>query len=335
MMARRLDLPMLDRQEYSSARDYQRNMRRTVRRIFIAITAAAIVVRPGDLRPKTAQANAPALELKKVISFPIGGKDLPQTRDALAVAITNGLRDRMQLPTNAEPVHMDGAGYPALDKLSIDLTDAAISSDHKLPKLKPRGEIEQGVKAQQFEFKADPMKVDGADIHLNITATDVDLGLQRDPLGKPILVLSEAKDGKVTCDTTMKDLSQIFRASADFRGKSYGLRVQQANLKLASGNEHQLLADLRLKSTLTLIPIALHFTAQADVDDAGNAHLSKLSCDGDDIAGWLISGFIRPALNKQQRTVQLIQFPTDQIKLHDVGVKLDGDAVHITAGFGS
>jgi hypothetical protein len=310
-------------------------MRRSLRRIFIAVTAAVIMIRPGDLRPKTAQANPPALELKKVISFPIGEGGLPQTEDGLAAAIANGLRQRMELPQNAEPVHMDGAGYPSLDKLSIDLTNAAISSDRKLPKMKPRGQIEQGVKAQQFVFMADPMKVDGADIHLKITASDVDLGLQRDPLGKPILILSEAKDGKVTCDTTMKDLSQIFWASADFRGRSYGLRVQQANLKLASANEHQLLADLRLHSTLALIPIALHFTAQADVDDAGNAHLSHLSCDGDDIAGWLISGFIRPALNKQQKTVQLIQFPTDQIKLHDVAVKLDGDAVHVTAEFGS
>jgi hypothetical protein len=310
-------------------------MRRSFRRIFIAVAATAIVVGRGAPQPKMAQANPPALELKRVISFPIGGKELPDTQDALATAITNGLRQRMELPNNANPVHMDGSAYPALDKLSIDLTDAAISSDRKIPKLKPHGDIEQGVRAKQFEFMADPMKVDGADIHLKITASDVNLGLQHDPTGNPILILSEAKDGKVNCDTTMTDLSRIFRASADFRGKSYGLRVQQANLKLASENEHQLHADLRLHSTLTLIPIALHFTAQADVDDAGNAHLSKLSCDGDDIAGWLISGFIQPALNKQQRTVPLIAFPTDQIKLHDVGVKLDGDAVHISAAFGS
>lgn len=310
-------------------------MGRSFRRILIVVAAAIIVVGPGDPQRDVANANAPALELKKVISFPIGGDQLPPTKSAFAQAIANGLRQRMDLPDNAEPVHADGEDYPALDHLTIDLTDAGISSGRDLPKLKPRGEIQQGVSAQKFEFKADPMKVDGADIHLKITANDVNLGLQHDPQGKSILILAQAKDGKVNCDTTLPDINRIIRASANASGKSYGLRVQQASLKLASGNPHQLLADLRLRSTLTLIPVALHFTAQADVDDAGVAHLSKLSCDGDDIAGWLISGFIQPALDKQRRTIQLIEFPTDQIKLHDVGVKLDGDAIHVTAAFGS
>ena len=104
----------------------------------------------------------------------------------------------------------------------------------------------------------------------------------------------------------------------------------------SSDNNHQINADLSLGSRLLLMPISLHFTARVDVDDAGNAHLSNLTCRGDDIAGWLISGFIRPELAQHNnRTMPLIAFPTDRVKLRDVQVKIQEEHVHLDAGFGS
>jgi hypothetical protein len=314
-------------------------MRDGIRLVLIMLIATAVGSPLDGARSRALTAAAPALELKKVISFPLSGDALPGSGDALADAIEAGLRGRVTLAEGSTPVHIQGAGavYPALHQLTIDLTDASIRSDHPLPKLKPRGPIESTVSAQGFQFIADPMKVDGADIHLNITASNVSLGMQHDiRTGQPILIFADARDGEVHCDTTMNDLSQIFRASADFRGKPYGLRVGRAKLALVSHSEHQLTADLRLGSRLLLVPIGLHFTAHVDVDDAGDAHLSNLTCDGDDIAGWLISGFIRPSLARyNSRTMPLIAFPTDKIKLHNLRVKIEGDNIHVAAAFGN
>src|SRR5205807_835198 len=167
--------------------------------------------------------------------------------------------------------------------LAVALLAAIVSSNSDRSKYSPR--------------KVQPvleLKVDGASISLDVRAHDVQLGLRRDRNHTPILDLTSARDGIARCDTTTSDLSRMFRASADFRGRPYGLRVQRARLSLISDNNHQIKADLSLASRLLLMPISLHFTARVDVDDAGNAHLSNLTCRGDDIAGWLISGFIRP-----------------------------------------
>ena len=108
------------------------------------------------------------------------------------------------------------------------------------------------------------------------------------------------------------------------------------DLKLISNNEHQLAADLKLNSRLVLLPIQLHFTADVEVEDNGNAHLSNLKCNGDDAAGWLISGIIQPALKRyNEQSMPLVAFPTDKIKLNQLRVKLDGDNVRVTAGFGT
>jgi hypothetical protein len=134
----------------------------------------------------------------------------------------------------------------------------------------------------------------------------------------------------------MRDLSTIFRASANERGRPHGLRVERARIRLTSENDRQLGAELRLASQLLFIPVTLRFTARVDVDSAGNARLSNLTCSGDDVAGLLITQFIRPSLAEfNNRTVPLISFPTDRVKLRDVRVALDGEAVHLTAAFGN
>lgn len=278
----------------------------------------------------------PALELKKAISFPLTTTALPSNREGLIDAIAGGLKGRLVLPEDAEAVIAEGGNYPMLQRLTVDLTGAKIDTDRKVPKLKPRGPIQAAVFAHEFEFKAQPVNIDGAKIDLNVQARQVQLGLQRDKQNQPILIVAAARDGQVNCETTNQDLSTIFKASANEKGKKFGLTVQKAKLELASDHAHDLKADLRLASHLLVVPISLHFTAKVDVDDRGNAHLSNLTCDGDDLAGTLITQFIRPALAEyNNRTMPLIAFPTDKIRLRDVNVQVEGDTVRVAAAFGS
>jgi hypothetical protein len=169
------------------------------------------------------------------------------------------------------------------------------------------------VKAQEFVFRAEPLNVDGGHIYLDVRARDVSLGLVHDRAGQPILSLDEAREGEVFCQTTTSDLGIIFRASANERGKPFGLTVQKARLNLIS-----------------------NFTAHVSVDAEGNATLSKLTCDGDDAAGTLITQFIRPSLKQYDNTTMpLVGFPSKKMRLHDVRVKVEGETVRLATGFGS
>jgi hypothetical protein len=180
------------------------------------------------------------------------------------------------------------------------------------------------------------MKVDGGAIYLNVRARDVDLGVRRDRAGKPVLTLEDAREGTVFCQTTTRDLGTIFRASANERGKPFGLTVQKAKLELTSENEHDLSANLKLVSHLLIVPIELHFTAHVTVDRAGNAKLDKLTCTGDDVAGTLITQVIRPVLKQYNyKTMPLVAFPSPQVQVRDVTVRVDGETVQVAAAFGS
>jgi len=302
----------------------------------IVVAATMIVGCPDRHNRAQVVRGKPALELKKAISFPLDTAGLPQNRETLIDSIRAGLSGRLVLPEDRDVVIAEGGNYPMLKRLVVDLTGAQINTGTKVPKLKPKGPIQSGVFAQEFEFKAQPVNIDGAKIDLNIVAQQVQLGLQRDSDNRPILIVAAAREGHVDCETTNQDLSAIFKASANERGKKFFLTVQKAKIQLLSDNAHNLKADLKLASRLAVVPISLHFTARVDVDGAGNARLSNLTCDGDDVAGTLITGFIRPALNDyNNKTMPLIAFPTDKIRLHDVRVQVEGDAIRIAAAFGS
>ncbi len=246
------------------------------------------------------------------------------------------MKSHVKLPDHAEPVIAEGDHYPKLSKLHVDLTDAAIDTGTKPVKFKPHETPQPGVHAESFEFRADPMLVDGGAIDLNVIARDVDFGILHDRTDHPVLSLENAHDGKVACQTTTSDLSKIFRASANQQGRAVGLSVQKATITLTSDNDRDLSADVRFASRLILVPITLHFTAHVAVDRDGNATLSNLTCDGDDAAGTLVTQFIRPSLAQyNNKTMPLVGFPSPNLHLHDVAIHIDGETIKLTAAFGS
>ena len=319
-------------------------MRRWVRKLIelrfwlLALGLSLLMGCPNKAK-KAAASRAmgpPAMEMRKAVSFPLAAEGLPSSRDQLAQALTDGLSRHIKLADDTQAIVAEGEAYPSLRKLQVDLTNAQIDTGHKPAKLQKRERPAPGVRAEEFAFRAEPLNVDGGCIHLNVRARDVSLGVIHDRAGQPILSLDEAREGQVFCQTTTKDLGTIFRASANERGKRFGLSVQKARLDLTSRDEHQLSADLRFASRLLIVPIQLHFTAKVSVDDEGNATVSNLTCEGDDAAGVLITQFIRPSLKQYDNTTMpLVGFPSKKMHLKDVRVQVDGETVRLAAGFGS
>jgi len=309
-----------------------------MRFVLIALGVSLLAGCPNKSKKPTARGTMgpPAMELRKAVSFPLASTELPSSRDHLTEALTEGLAKHVKLAPNTPTIIAEVDGYPSLRRLQVELTNAAIDTGNKPAKLQKGERPAPGVKAQEFAFRAEPLNVDGGHIFLDVRARDVSLGLIHDRAGQPILSLDEAREGEVFCQTTTSDLGTTFRASANERGKPFGLSVQKVRLNLTSTDERELTADVRMASHLLILPIQLHFTAHVSVDADGNATLSKLTCDGDDAAGTLITQFIRPSLKQYDNTTMpLVAFPSKNMRLHDVRVKVEGETVRLAAGFGS
>ena len=91
-------------------------------------------------------------------------------------------------------------------------------------------------------------------------------------------------------------------------------------------------ADVRVGA---LLPAGLRFKARMDVDDQLNGKITKLSCDGDQLLGPLISTIVNPQLDKYEgKKRPLVGFVYGKMKLRDLKINVD-DGFKLDAGFGN
>jgi hypothetical protein len=81
------------------------------------------------------------------------------------------------------------------------------------------------------------------------------------------------------------------------------------------------------------LPAGLRFKARVDIDDKLNGTMTRLSCEGDQLLGPVMSTFIDPALRKYEgRTRPLIGFEWGRMKLQEVSMRSD-DTLRLDARF--
>jgi hypothetical protein len=188
----------------------------------------------------------------------------------------------------------------------------------------------------RFVLVGQPLICDDAHISVTLTADDVRMDLEHDRRGRPIMLLNDADHGTLRFDATFADLDKIILARARKDASPYGVDVKDTRFQLTSDAAgRELTAKLRLQTTFCYIPAGMNFSAHVKVDDAMNAHLTNLKCDGDEVLGPIVVGMLRPFLAKYEgKTRPLIGFPTPDIHLRDVSVTAD-QSVHLAATFSS
>jgi hypothetical protein len=114
-----------------------------------------------------------------------------------------------------------------------------------------------------------------------------------------------------------------------------GFFVTDLAVTLNSDDPRSLAIDLHVGGLWILLPTAIDFHGQVDVDDNFNAHLSRLSCTGNSIGGPILASLINSAIKKYEgRVMPLAAFPGNKIHLHDLAIHLD-DSLRIKIGFGT
>jgi hypothetical protein len=293
-------------------------------------------------RPKP-QARAPKpvkpwMHVTSLALFPMSKSIPPQTPEMLASSMEKGWQSRLDVPAGSDLVRIDGGeSYPHLSAMTIDLSDVSVPNKSKQPKLKPRaGQAEGAVHVDNLELVARPLLVEKAKLMFGLTASDAKLELRRDKSGQPMLALAGAEDGRLTLEVSRKDIDALLLQMAREKASKYGVAIDRMKLKLDMVGGNSLRVDLKVDLRLAaVLPAGLRFKARMDVDDKLNGKISKLSCDGDQLLGPLISGVIDPQLDKYEgKTRPLVGFAFGKMKLRDLQINVD-DGFKMNALFGN
>ena len=314
-------------------------VRRRFRRFVSVALLALVVAGAGGCahkpKPRAARPPKPWMEARSLCVFPMAPGGSARTAASLESSMTAGWKSRIGIPADADVVRIEGASaFPTVDVMTIDLTDATIDMKRKTKKLKPVGKSEGSVRVENLEFVANPLRVQNAELRVGMTATDARLDFRRDKSGRPMLTLSDARDGQLSLEVTKKDIDAMILKSARESAGKFGVSVDRTKLKLDVVDGKSIRADLKLDTRLGILPAGLRFKAHLDVDEKLNGKITRLSCEGDQLLGPIISGFINPALQKYEgKKRPLVGFPWGEMKLKDFELRLD-DSFHMDVKFG-
>ena len=313
----------------------------SVRRMTCVVALAPILIAfaagcAHKSKPRVARAPKPWLRAHSLCIFPMSKSIAPDSPEALASSLERGWGERLNVPDGADLVRIDGAEtYPRLESMTIDLTDASVPSKRKEKKLKPAGRADVSLHVESFELVADPLLVEKAKLQIRLAASDAKLDLRRDKRGQPMLTLAGAEQGRVSMAVSRKDIDALLLHSARETAGKYGVAVDSTKLKLDVVDNRSLRVDLKVNVRLgVLLPAGLHFKARMDVDDSLNGKITRLSCDGDQLLGPLISAVVNPALDKYEgKKRPLVGFVFGHMRLYDLKVDVR-DGFRLEAEFG-
>jgi hypothetical protein len=266
--------------------------------------------------------------------FHLGAKEFPKTADDLRESLLAGLEKLFELPDRDGIVEVEGGKYPRVGRLAVDLSDAAADTNRKVAKPVATGKRQEGVTADEVEVNGKPILIDEAALELALTASDVKLDFGKDRAGKPLLVLADARNGKVDARISKDDLEQLLTAKIAEKAEENGIRVEGAELELKSRGERSVSVDLRVKAR-KLVSAVIRVSGDIDIDDELTARLSNLGCEGEGMLGNMAVGFIRPHLARfEGYELPLMAFSLGDVKLRDLKIRA-GDALRVSAKFGS
>jgi hypothetical protein len=275
---------------------------------------------------------------KPVIDFGKGGGGLPlegikqpKTAADLLSGITQGYRSRLELPKDHDAVTIEGE-FPHLDLLRIDLSDATLKHDFRPHQFKKPSAPKASVFTKEFEYIARPIRYNDGPMEMLITARNAELSLIRDG-DKTSMVITDASEGSFDFSMKIADVRPMLLAGAKEHATG-GFGVRDITFDARSDNDHSLIVDLKVQATWLFVPADFHISGRVDIDEAFNVRLSGLRCNGENLGGLLIAGFIDDAMQKHNgKVMPLAAWPGNKLHLIGAQIQVD-DHIRIKAAFG-
>ncbi|HEV8608414.1 MAG TPA: hypothetical protein VGQ99_23985 [Tepidisphaeraceae bacterium] len=304
---------------------------------FLLLSLSMIIVTGCAHRSRPEQAQVTYVS-RPVIDFGKGGGGLPlegvkelHTAADLLLGLTQGYRSRVELPKDHDPITIAGE-FPQLDFLQIDLSNATLKKDYKPREFRKPSVPRPVVFAKQFEYIARPLRYQNGPMEWHISARDAELDLVRDG-DQSTLVLTSAAEGSFEFSMNVADVRPMLLAGAKAHSKG-GFSVKDIWFEVRCENDRALVIDMKVDATWLLLPATFRLGGRVDLDEACNVRLSGLKCDGENLGGLLLAGFIDDAMQKHNgKVMPLAQWPGNKIRLSGAQIKLD-DHIRIKAAFG-
>jgi hypothetical protein len=235
--------------------------------------------------------------------------------------------------SDAPMIAVEDRNYPELAALRVSLDEARVEGEIKPPPL-VRGKVEAALQIEQLEISGRPFFVQRAAINLHAQARDVRVGQARDENQNVVLVFQDAAEGSVEVALTIRDLEAVILAVAKTEAARHGVSIEKVELELHARTERSLDLVAQVRAKKLFLTAAVKIAGSVEIDDAMNAHIAKLNCDGEGNLGTLACGFLTPHLRRfEKRTFPLAAHSLGEIKLRDVRVTA-GQELRVTARFG-
>jgi hypothetical protein len=264
--------------------------------------------------------------------FPLDTATFPSTSAELTNELNTSLRRHFHLPR--DPVTIQELSYPHLASIEVSLDRADLKG--RPPDVpEARGDAVPALKVDSFTASGAGLAVGPAAIDFRLEAEGVDLHRALDAKGNVLLLLQNARRGRIAISTATADLEALIAEVAASEARKHGVVVDNVQLFLRSSGPRSLAAEVRLRGKKLFMSASLRITGQLDLDDELNARISGLNCLGDGAIASLACGILKPQLQKLDgRVFPLMSLPIGEVRLRDVRIDV-GDRLSVNAEFGS
>lgn len=266
--------------------------------------------------------------------FPISGTNFPASIDELKAAIRGGLAEVLTLASPENTVRIEGGAWPNLDRMIVDLNNAAVNITQPPAKPKPRDDRQKGITVGHFQVLGRPIRYGRSSADLDVSASNVSLDFAHDQSGRALLLLSDAADGRIEMKVSKADLQSAMTDAATAAAKPHGVAIQDLQLTLTSDGPRSLAGELRVKAKKMVMSGVVLLRGRIDIDQSLVATLSNLACSGEGMIGGMAAAMVNTKLKSYEgKRVPLTSLALGDTALRDV--KIDaGQDVSITAKFG-
>lgn len=269
--------------------------------------------------------------------FLLPGETRADDRQALAMALREGLQHVVRLPADRDPLRLEGGAYPRLDLFRVDLTGADALTDARPPVPPPADGGERDVHVDRLEISAHPLVVEGARVWLDLRADEADFGFRGDRAGNGWLVLVGARDGQAEVRLAGADFEALLLAGLKAGAARQGVRIEGVRWALHEIGPRAVGLDLWIAAARRVVLADVRATVRAsgrvEIDDRLDATIRDLRVEGEGPVGGVVANLAAPYLRRYDgRTVPLTGLPLG-VELRDVRVDAS-DGLRITASFG-
>ncbi len=264
--------------------------------------------------------------------FPLQTRDFPATPGALESLLNASLRE--VLIFHGDAVRVEGSRYPALEEIAIKLAGAQVRPNP--PKPRPSvGGTRPAFEVEKFSIRGEGISVCSAEVNLVLEARDVRLNSGIDAKEEIVLGVDGAAAGSVEFSTTTADLEAAIAEAAKREAGKQGVTIEEVRLTVREGGPRSVRAEASLRARKLFFTAVVRLAGNLSIDDALNAKLSELRCDGEGAIGSMACGFLSPHLQKLEgRSFALMALALGNIRLRDVRLSA-ADKISVRADFGA